>query len=105
MIADDIEDIGIFTPEGGYVGEIEDLVIDLDENRIVLAVVEVEGIASLKDKFLALPWKLFEYDKTDKRFILTKPKEVLEQAETFTQRHYPDYTDPAWIKKTQDDWL
>ena len=70
-------------------GEIEDLMIDLNNGRVAYAALSLGGFLGMSDKLFAVPWQALSPIPDEQAFILDVPKNVLEKAEGFDKDKYP----------------
>ncbi|MEN6617339.1 MAG: PRC-barrel domain-containing protein [Syntrophorhabdus sp.] len=89
---------------GENLGEIEDIMIDLDTGRIAYAVLSFGGILGMGDKLFAIPWEALQLSQEEHIFILNVSKEMLEKAPGFDKDNWPDTSDPSWNTNTRDYW-
>lgn len=89
---------------GEDLGEIEDIMIDLDTGRIAYAVLSFGGILGMGDKLFAIPWEALQLAREEHKFILNVSKDMLEKAPGFDKDNWPDTSDPEWNTKTRDYW-
>ncbi len=82
--------------QGEDMGQIEELMIDLDRGRIAYAVLSFGGILGVGDKLFAIPWQAFGVDRVAKRLVLNANREILEKAPGFDKSNWPDLADPSW---------
>src|ERR1035437_11058279 len=61
-------------------GKINELVIDAKEGRMAYAVLSFGGFLGMGSQLFALPWKAFEFAKTENKLILNVDKEKLKAA-------------------------
>ena len=64
-------------------GKIEDLMIDLENDRIAYAVLSFGGLLGIGNKLFPIPWEALESNRYD--YILKIDKFVLEKAEGFDE--------------------
>jgi sporulation protein YlmC with PRC-barrel domain len=76
-------------PDGEMLGEIKELMIDLDTGRVSYAVVSFGGFLGLGDKLFAMPWTVLRVDTEKRQFLLDVPKGVLESAPGFDKSEWP----------------
>jgi sporulation protein YlmC with PRC-barrel domain len=85
----------VINPAGQTLGEIRDLMIDLEAGRIayaVLAVNEMEG------KLFAIPWSMFSVDSECRCVILKISRSLLDET--------PGMDEEAWAQYAPNhDWL
>ena len=82
--------------QGEDLGDIKDLMIDVDSGRVAYAVLEFGGVLGLGSKLFAVPLSVMEVDTDNQRFIFDKDKETLESAPGFDKDHWPDFADRTW---------
>src|SRR4051812_21619520 len=64
-------------------GEIKDIMINLEEAKIDYFVIEYGGFLGIGEKYFAIPPRLLEVDEQKKVFILNQTRDVLEKAPGF----------------------
>jgi sporulation protein YlmC with PRC-barrel domain len=80
----------VVNPAGEQLGNIKELMIDLNEGRIAYAVLSFGGFLGIGDKLFAIPWEAFTIRPEDHDFILEVDKEVLGNAPGFDKENWPD---------------
>lgn len=83
-------------PLGEDLGEIKDLVVEVETGRVLYAVLSFGGILGMGDKWFAIPWQALTYRAEDEHFILDVEKERLEQAPGFDKHNWPNMADRQW---------
>jgi sporulation protein YlmC with PRC-barrel domain len=81
---------------GEDLGEIEELMIDLESGRVAYAVLSFGGFLGIGDKLFAVPFEALELDAEHERFVLDVPREKLEKAPGFDKSSWPDFADPRF---------
>lgn len=81
---------------GEDLGEIKDLMIDLNLGRIRYAVLSFGGILGIGDKLFAVPFEALELDPENERFVLDVARERLENAPGFDKDHWPNTAEEEW---------
>lgn len=97
LIGDEIKNM-----EGETLGQIEDLMIDVQGGTIEYAVVSHGGVLGLGTKLFAVPWNILSVDRPGKFMVLNVDKEVLQHAEGFDKDSWPNSADPEWRQKIED---
>lgn len=94
LIGDDVRNL-----EGENLGEIEDIMIDVEAGRIAYAVLSFGGFLGIGDKLFAVPWSAMTLDIDEKAFILDIDKEMLEDAPGFDKDDWPETIseDDTWL--------
>ena len=80
-------------------GDIKEIMLDMESGRIVYAVLSYGGILGIGEKLFAVPWGALTLDTKNKRFILNVEKDKLENAPGFDKDNWPDVADPSWTNK------
>lgn len=84
---------------GEDLGEIKDIVIDVDSGQIAYAVLSFGGILGIGDKLFAVPWKSMELNTDEKAFYLDVDKERLENAPGFDKDNWPMTSDRTFVSE------
>ena len=82
--------------EGEDLGTIEEVMLDIGDDRIAYAVVSFGGFPGSGDKLFAIPWDALEVDPENECFVLDVPREKLEQAPGFDKNNWPDFADRSF---------
>jgi sporulation protein YlmC with PRC-barrel domain len=82
--------------QGEDLGDIKDLMIDVDNGRVAYAVLEFGGFLGLGSKLFAVPLSAMELDSENHRFIFDQTEESLKNAPGFDKDHWPDFADRVW---------
>lgn len=77
-------------------GEIDDLMIDLEGGRVRYAVLSFGGFLGMGDKLFAVPLETLTLDAENKRFILDVDRERLKNAPGFDKDNWPDTSEQDW---------
>ncbi len=73
-----------------HLGEIKDIMLDLEAGRIDYYVIEFGGFLGIGVKYFAIPYRLLKLDAENKRFIFKESREKLKNAPGFDMDHWPD---------------
>jgi sporulation protein YlmC with PRC-barrel domain len=80
----------VLNSSGDHLGEIKDIMLDLDSGKIDYFVIEFGGFLGLGVKYFAIPLRLLKLDTSNKRIIFNQTREVLKDAPGFDMDHWPD---------------
>ncbi|HAX98188.1 MAG TPA: hypothetical protein DCY12_04685 [Candidatus Atribacteria bacterium] len=83
-------------PEGDDLGKIEEIVIDVQEGKIVYAVLSFGGVLGISDKYFAIPWESLAPLPIEGEFVLNVSKSKLETAPGFDKSKWPNMKDREW---------
>jgi len=90
--------------QGEDLGEIEDLVVDLNSSQVRYAVLSFGGFLDIGDKLFAIPLNAINFDQAEQAFIFDVTEEELEQAPGFASDSWPDTANPDWDIDFRDYW-
>ena len=85
-------------------GTIEDLVIDLTDNRIAYAILSFGGFLGVGDKNFAIPWEALSFDLSAKTAVLKIDKDRMTNAPGFDKDNWPDMADATWGKEVHSHY-
>lgn len=75
---------------GETLGNIKELMIDLQDGQVAYAVLSFGGFLGLGDKLFAIPLEALTFDQKEQTAVLDVEKEVLQNAPGFDKDHWPD---------------
>jgi len=78
------------------VGEIKDLVVDLQSGQVSYAVLGYGGALGIGQKMLAVPVNAFATSSDFKALTLNTTKDRLERAQGFDRHNWPSVSNPTW---------
>ncbi len=89
--ANTLKDHKVINKSGEDLGNIEDLMIDLENDRIAYAVLSFGGFLGMGNKLFAVPWRAFKLKLYEHTLIITLnvDKEVLKKADGFDKDKLP----------------
>src|SRR5688500_285583 len=90
--------------EGEKLGEIKDVMLDVDLGRVAYAVLSFGGFLGMGDKRFAIPFEAFRLDAADDRIVLTVPKETLKNAPGFEKDRWPSTADRRWATQIHEHY-
>jgi sporulation protein YlmC with PRC-barrel domain len=89
----------VINTAGEQLGNLKELMIDIDDGYIAYAVLSFGGFLGLGDKLFAIPWEALTWGLEDHAFILDIDKDVLKNAPGFDKDHWPtdDQSGAGWL--------
>jgi len=93
----------IFNHLNENLGEVKDIMLDIEEGKIEYVIVEFGGFLGIGEKFFAVPFSALKIDIERHAFILTKSKSELEKAPGFDKDHWPETNSHA-VRATSAQW-
>lgn len=96
MGADTLLGNDVYNLQGEDLGDIKEIMLDMNTGEVSYAVLSFGGFLGLGDKLFAVPWSALKLDTVNKRFTLDVDKEKLESAPGFDKDDWPDMADTTW---------
>ena len=84
---------------GEKIGDIEDVVIDLDSGKVAYVAMGVGGVLGMGERLFAVPFSEFKlnHDRSNNLVLaLDISKDRLEKAPGFDKNHWPDFASQDW---------
>lgn len=104
LSASTLEGTDVKNSAGDSLGDIKDLMVDLNTGRVAYAVIEFGGLFGIGSKLFAVPLQALKQDAEDKCFVLDTTKEALEQQPGFDKDHWPNFGDRKWQTAVHDHY-
>lgn len=101
----------VSNPQDENLGEVNDLVCDLNQAKIAYVVLGFGGFLGMGEKLFAVPWQALNLDQAEKEFVINVDKDRLRDAPGFDRDRWPDMADVRWTQTvhgfygTQPDWV
>ncbi|MBJ7312272.1 PRC-barrel domain-containing protein [Rugamonas sp. CCM 8940] len=90
MGADTLIGEDVYNQQEEDLGDIKEIMLDMQSGQIAYAVLSFGGWLGLGDKLFAVPWQSLQLDTANKRFLLDVSKERLKAAPGFNKDDWPD---------------
>ena len=81
------------------IGNLEEIMIDLETGRVAYVVISAGGFLGIGDKYFGIPWEMVGVDTEDKSIVIDLDKETLKDAPGFDKDNWPDSTDMDWLSE------
>ncbi len=101
LSADDAMDTKVRNPQGEDLGEIKNLMVDLNTGRIIYAVLTFGGVLGMGEKLYAVPWEALAARPEREGFVLNMDREQLENAPAFREDEWPMHGDWELVEPTR----
>ena len=90
----------VTNPKNESLGEIQDIVLDGNNQRIAYAVIAYRGFLGMGEKYFAMPWRLLEVGQRSvddtPQATLGLDRAALKAAPGFDKKKWPDMANPTW---------
>ena len=80
----------VYNKEDEYLGDIKEIMLNLNTGQIEYYVIEFGGFLGMGEKLFAIPFRLLSIDADKQLFIFDQQKEILENAPGFDKQHWPE---------------
>jgi sporulation protein YlmC with PRC-barrel domain len=97
MGADTLIGEDVYNQNDEELGDIKELMLDMQTGEVAYAVLSFGGIVGIGEKLFAVPWERLSLDTVNKRFLLDVDKETLKNAPGFDKDHWPDMSTEDWL--------
>jgi sporulation protein YlmC with PRC-barrel domain len=105
VMAQQILGVDIQDAEGQNLGEVEDVIVDVQSGAIRYFVVAAGGFLGIGEKMIPVPLNAFTYANAEDAFLtLNVDAEVLTNAPTFDADGLPDARTPGWDADIMNYW-
>lgn len=92
----------VVNPQGETLGNLKDIMLDINTGKISYAVLSFGGVFGLGDKLFAVPWSALRIDGDNKNLVLNVSKDRLKDAPGFDKDHWPNFADPTFGRTLSD---
>jgi sporulation protein YlmC with PRC-barrel domain len=89
----------VYDVAGKFLGEIEELVLDLQSGRIAYALLVAGSFLGMGRKWFAIPWSTVTLDRVYRRCVINIDLERLIDAPSLDGDILPRMADPGWAKE------
>ncbi|MDQ3535890.1 MAG: PRC-barrel domain-containing protein [Bacteroidota bacterium] len=83
---------------GENLGDLKDIMLDLESGEVAYAVISFGGFLGIGDKLFAVPWEALTFDKSNEQIIMDVSKEKLENAPGFDKDNWPTSPDRQFVQ-------
>lgn len=96
--ASEFLDEEIENAEGDDIGELEDIVVNLNDSKVHFAVADLDDWG-FDDKLFALPIQAFRMNEDGDELVLNLSKNQIDENRGFDESKWPDMNDPAFVSE------
>jgi len=82
---------------GEKLGNMEEIMIDLEHGRVAYCVISFGSKTMGKNKFFAVPWEALQISFHDRKIIFNVSEQTLKEAPGFDKRDWPQELDMTWL--------
>ncbi len=96
--ASQVMGLNVKNAAGETIGEVEDLVLDVKDGKILAVIISSGGFLGVADTLSAVPVTALRYDESSKSFKTELSKEQLSKAPQFKKDAWPNYNEVTSIE-------
>ena len=104
LTASTLNGINVKNYERDNIGEIQDMMINLETGSVEYAVLSFGGFMGIGDKYFAVPVEALEYSRENNEITLDVDKERLKNAPGFDKNNWPTEASPEFIQSIYDHY-
>ena len=93
IASDKVEGTTVYSPDGGKLGSIDNLIIDKRSGQVRYAALEFGGFLGMGTDRYPIPWSMLTYDTELDGYVVPLQQEQLEQAPRYAQAESPEYSE------------
>ena len=83
ILASRVNGTNVYNKAGDKIGQIEDIVLDKQSNRIMFAALGFGGFLGMGEKYYPVPWSMLDYREDKDGYVVPLNKERLENAPAY----------------------
>lgn len=102
LSASTIHGSNVKNPNNENIGEIQDLMINLESGHVEYAVLSFGGFLGIGDKYFAVPVEVLNFSNKNHDITLDVDKERLENAPGFDKDNWPMEASPEFMQSVYD---
>ena len=97
VLASRLMDYQLNSDQGQQIGQIEEIVVNLDSKTVGYVAANFSGILGVADKLFAVPYDSINYNLSSATVTIPNiNQQALESAQGFTRESWPQEADPNW---------
>jgi sporulation protein YlmC with PRC-barrel domain len=89
--------------KGEDLGDVKDIVLDLESGNVAYAVISYGGFLGIGDKYFAVPWDALHLENDDK-IVLNVDKETMENSPGFDKDHWPSSPNREFVSQVHEHY-
>lgn len=104
MSASTLTGFNIVNLAGETLGDVEEIMLDVEHGTIAYAVMSSGGFLGIGEKLFAIPWRALRLDHERRAFVLDVQKSHFDNAPGFETTHWPTQLNggEAWHRDVHD---
>jgi sporulation protein YlmC with PRC-barrel domain len=104
ILASRLLDYRVVNPEGRHLGEVDDLMIDLENDRLTYPIISFGGFLELGEKHFPVPADKLAVNASEQTLVLDVEVSLFQDAPGYQKQEWPDTADLYWPKIVAEYW-
>lgn len=90
--------------KGEDLGDVKDVVVDVESGNVAYAVISFGGFLGIGDKYFAVPWDALKIEGYDDKVLMDVDKKTLENAPGFDKDEWPSSPDRGFVSQVHEHY-
>jgi len=99
ILGSEITGIQVLNRRGESIGNVEEIVVDRADGRVIYLVLSFGGFLGLGTKLYALPWNKLKFDASRMAYVIDLAREQIENAPHFNRNDQGLLFDADWNRR------
>lgn len=83
ILASKVQGTNIYNTNGDKIGQVEDIVLDKESDRILFAALGFGGVLGMGEKYYPVPWSILDYSPDKGGYVIPLSQDVLKKAPAY----------------------
>ena len=83
ILASKVKGTNVYNDAGEKIGQVEDIILDKQSNRILFAALGFGGFVGIGEKYYPVPWSMLNYSDDKGGYVVPLTKDRLEKAPAY----------------------
>ena len=83
ILASKVTGTSVYNSAGEKIGEVEDIVLDKTNNRILYAALGFGGVLGIGEKFAPVPWSVLDYQPDKGGYVVPMSEDIIKKAPAY----------------------
>ena len=83
ILASKVKGTNVYNAAGEKIGQVEDIILDKQSNRILFAALGFGGFVGIGEKYYPVPWSMLNYSDDKGGYVVPLTKDRLEKAPAY----------------------
>ena len=83
ILASKVQGTNIYNTNGDKIGQVEDIVLDKESDRILFAALGFGGVLGMGEKYYPVPWSILDYSPDKGGYVIPLSQDVIKKAPAY----------------------